>query len=293
MSAKKGKMLQKNHLYGLPHNKTFRGETHNTSFNACVGENGWNDTYTYADGYLEAADHLLEELHNKSMMGSVDIWVYPILFSARHGLELVLKAVMNKASSIRPEIKIDLTKVYITHDLAVLWEELKDKLAKIDRRFIEYINKLDEHVNDYAEIDPTGQVFRYPDDRDTKTQHLDGSEFVKWDKPFRLSHSSDLLLIEKGTALGKKLVKREFKIEMPKGKNPLVFKKAGTKPTHDKDYLKSILPEVLKLVPDKVTERSLANAYKDFFIDKPVKAPSKTWIGNHLDAELKRIREDQ
>lgn len=124
-------------------------------------------------------------------------------------------------------------------------------------------------------------------------EDIDDSEFVKWGKPFRLSHSSDLLLIEKGTGKSKKLVKREFKIEMPEGKNPIVFKKAGAKPKHDKDYLKSILPEVLKFVQGKVTERSLSNAYKDYFKDGSVDAPSKTWVGNNLHTELKKIREEQ
>ncbi len=84
-----------------------------------------------------------------------------------------------------------------------------------------------------------------------------------------------------------------FWIEMPKDKNLIVFKKAGTKPTHDKGYLKSILPEVLKLVPDKVTERSLANAYSDYLKGQSIDAPSKSWIGKNLDTELKKIREQQ
>ncbi len=117
-----------------------------------------------------------------------------------------------------------------------------------------------------------------------------------WKPPhFRIS-AKDFLLIEQEMQDGYggvDMTRRCFWIEMPKELNPLSHKKAGRRPKHNKDYLKSILPEVRKLVRGKVTERSLANAYKDYLKDGSVGAPSKTWIGNNLDAELKRIREEQ
>jgi hypothetical protein len=53
------------------------------------------------------------------------------------------------------------------------------------------------------------------------------------------------------------------------------------------------LPEVRKLVRGKITERSLADAYKDYLKDKSIDAPSKSWIGKSLDEELKQIREER
>ena len=130
-------------------------------------------------------------------------------------------------------------------------------------------------------------------DTATWDEDLEDADPVEWGRPFRLSLCSDLLLIEKGARKNGKLIKREFWIEVPKEKNILSFKKVGTKPKHNLDYLKSILPEVRKLVRGRVTERSLADAYKDYLKHKPIKAPSKTWIGQNLDTELQRIREEQ
>lgn len=158
-------------------NKTFCGGDV-TRLNACVGENGWNDIYTYADGYLEATKELLRHAIQIESSGNVDILVYPIVYNARHGLELMLKATLLVAKDIRTNVTIDLSKVYETHDLGILWLELKSKLGLIDKRFIAFIDQLDEHIFDYSSIDPNGQIFRYPQDRETKQQHLKGTSLI-------------------------------------------------------------------------------------------------------------------
>lgn len=84
-----------------------------------------------------------------------------------------------------------------------------------------------------------------------------------------------------------------FWIEMPKEANPLLFKKVGKKPEHDKEYMKSIFPDVAKLIKGKASLRSLADAYDDFLKKKNIKAPSKNWIHENLDSELKKIKENQ
>ncbi len=113
------------------------------------------------------------------------------------------------------------------------------------------------------------------------------TEAFLWDAPFMLSCSSDLLLIERGVRRNGKLVKREFWIEMPIGKNPLLSKKPGRKP-HDIEYLKKIFPAVIPLVEGKITDRSVSDAYKKYLKDTGIRAPSKTWVNGNLDAELKK-----
>ncbi|MCU4339130.1 hypothetical protein KTH08_18045, partial [Acinetobacter dispersus] len=82
-------------------NKLFSSENNPydiTKYNACVGNNGWVGMSTYIDGFHSSTVILLEALINdvdkKSYDGffwGVDTCVYPILFSARHFLELFLK----------------------------------------------------------------------------------------------------------------------------------------------------------------------------------------------------------
>lgn len=123
----------------------------------------------------------------------------------------------------------------------------------------------------------------------------DCNDILEWKHPYFRISAKDFFLIEQEIQEGYggvDMTRRNFWIEMPKEPNPLSHKKAGRRPKHDPEYLRSILPEVRKLVRGKVTERSLADAYKDYLKDGLVEAPSKTWIGNNLDTELKRIREE-
>lgn len=77
-----------------------------------------------------------------------------------------------------------------------------------------------------------------------------------------------------------------FWIEMPNDKNPLSFKKPGSKPRHDKAYLISILEDVIKLSDGKITYTSVSDAYKKYFsgTDKPV--PSDSWLCEHMGKEI-------
>lgn len=77
-----------------------------------------------------------------------------------------------------------------------------------------------------------------------------------------------------------------FWIEMPKEKNPLLFKRRGPKPRHDKNYLISILEDVLKLNDRKVTYSSVSDAYKKYLVGANVPAPSDTWLCEHMGKEI-------
>ena len=154
-------------------NNTFNGGNGtDQSWNSCVGDNGYNDTFTYAEGYLAGAELLLNDIITNHGSDVIDISIYPIIYCARHGMELVFKAVLNEVKDIKPSTKVLIGNIFATHDLLILWNELKTKLPLIDRRFNDHITKLDPSVQDYAQVDSTGQVFRYPTDINTNKKHL-------------------------------------------------------------------------------------------------------------------------
>ncbi|PZO71586.1 MAG: hypothetical protein DI636_03415 [Pelagerythrobacter marensis] len=90
-------------------------------WNACIGKQG--DEINYVEGYLQAAQLLVDTLLEKEMFGSRDTLAMPILFNARHGLELALKFVLRELGALgmaRPrEGPVD-------HDLQAYWVHLND-----------------------------------------------------------------------------------------------------------------------------------------------------------------------
>lgn len=151
-------------------NDTFKFDTP-TDYNACVGKNGFNDIGVYEDGYDAAVKLLIKGAKKNQEL--VDPLIYPIVFSARHRVELFLKhtttimETLNKNSNS----KIVLRNHIRTHDLKILWEYLIS-LSNVDRRYTELIPSLEPYVTDYFDIDLTGETFRYPYSQDEK-HHLD------------------------------------------------------------------------------------------------------------------------
>jgi HEPN domain-containing protein len=155
-------------------NSTFRAGI--TEFNACVGNNGNPDLKAYADGFLEAARNLVHEIViNKNTIKN-DTWVYPIIFNARHGLELVLKGVLQRLPGLRKSVFIDLSEIK-THDIGSLWKEISIKTIQIDRRYEPIIKNISSHIEDYIEIDPSAETFRYPRDQ-SQNKHLDKTPLI-------------------------------------------------------------------------------------------------------------------
>jgi hypothetical protein len=141
--------------------------------NACVGNNGNPDYYDYAKGYSSAANLLIKTvLDGGGLTYSVDQFVYPICFNMRHSVELRLKGAcgsLKKLSEYRGTLeKFDLRG---SHDIGGIWDYIKRMSTGIDERFLFFIDFLDKRILDLAEIDATGQTFRYPDDSDN-VKHL-------------------------------------------------------------------------------------------------------------------------
>jgi len=94
--------------------------------NAAVGDNGMQDDQTYGEGFDLATKLLIEEAKKAPM--KVDAIIYPLLFCARHRLELFIKRQIKMTSIIK---KIE--EMHI-HDLNKLWTVLREKANKTDRR---------------------------------------------------------------------------------------------------------------------------------------------------------------
>lgn len=61
----------------------------NSEWNACIGRQ--SDEENYADGYIDAAIELATAVIEKGMYEKRDTLVLPILYNARHAIELNLK----------------------------------------------------------------------------------------------------------------------------------------------------------------------------------------------------------
>jgi hypothetical protein len=140
-------------------NKTFSGE--NFHYNACVGNNGHVDFITYSEGYDEITKLGLEKIDNSTI--PIDCLVYPLVYSARHRIELFLKHQLIKIDYIKNKLlsNKDVHQITRTHEISTLWQMFKE-VTSFEPRFIETINEIDEYINDFAQIDDTGEVFRYP-----------------------------------------------------------------------------------------------------------------------------------
>lgn len=147
----------------LYENDTFRlGD--NYHLNACVGNNGFIDLYTYQYGYYNAT---IELIKSTKVNYEPDVLVYPIVYSARHTIELFLKYQLFKLKYINKKAQGHEfeSKIINTHNINELWDEFKT-LTAIDIRYQPYIDDLEEYISDFCEVDNTGETFRYPFDHE-------------------------------------------------------------------------------------------------------------------------------
>ncbi|KAA0010751.1 hypothetical protein F0A17_16165 [Billgrantia pellis] len=144
-------------------NNTF-GPAGPICFNACVGDNGFQDIDSYAVGYVEASTLMLDKVLSREEVGKVDILVFPIVFCIRHAVELYVKSAIKKLDKIRENNAAREYKISAHHDIGQLWAFYREQSSITDKRLEELNNRLDPYIRDISEIDPTGQTFRYSHD---------------------------------------------------------------------------------------------------------------------------------
>jgi hypothetical protein len=148
--------------FNYKHNDLF-GRGPQTRLNACVGTNGGPyDFSDYSRGYFLSAKSQLNAIVENS--GLVDILIYPLCYSYRHGIELGLKHLARELLLLFEEDE----KIKLTHNLNDNWHHIRPFVARLSR----YLDKegksvpfIDKVLVDFLEFDPSGEVFRFPENR--------------------------------------------------------------------------------------------------------------------------------
>lgn len=144
-------------------NSTFRGEEP-TWANACVGNNGDPGYMEYSKGFSTAANVLIDQvLKGHGIVLSTDELVYPVCFNMRHSVELRLKGgieILMRVAEIKgAKLSFNLAG---SHDIGNIWSFFKTESERLDGRYIDINSLVDSTLRDIAEVDATGQTFRYP-----------------------------------------------------------------------------------------------------------------------------------
>lgn len=110
-------------------------QTKNKEWNACIGNQG--KAIYYVDGYIDAALALVCGIIDRNEYAKRDTMIMPILYIARHGIELSLKYVID-----------ELVRIHVlpsghrkNHDILSHFTFLEDKKIG-DRSFREILRKL-------------------------------------------------------------------------------------------------------------------------------------------------------
>jgi hypothetical protein len=155
-------------------NTTFIGGAP-TWANACVGENGSPGYWDYAKGFSQAATILIDlVLRERGLEHPVDEMVYPVCFNMRHSVELRLKGAISELTLIEKARCHDLQFDFAgSHDIGNIWSFFAEKARAVDDRYEPIIGRLDRRITDIAEVDATGQTFRYPLDTESQKHLVD------------------------------------------------------------------------------------------------------------------------
>jgi hypothetical protein len=131
----------------------------NSEWNALIGRQG--EEANYLDGYMQAALLLANTLIGKKLYGERDTLILPILYNARHAVELTLKFLLRRLTSagisIAPWAK--------NHDIRRHWEALHN--AELgDSSLRSSVAALEPFVMSLSKIDDDGQELRYHETRE-------------------------------------------------------------------------------------------------------------------------------
>lgn len=144
-------------------NDLFRDGDH-WELNACIGTNGGPYGFVdYSLGYFEAGMQLVEVLIKDSgVRGSIDILVYPLVYNFRHAIELGLKHL----AQTLPCLSETPGGIQLTHNLKDNWIKVRKHLEMHPQLLGtgEEIRFIDDLLMDLCELDPKGEVFRFPSD---------------------------------------------------------------------------------------------------------------------------------
>lgn len=136
------------------------------TWNACIGPQG--DEENYVEGYILAALELATLVIERHMYIGRDTLVFPILYNARHGVELALKFFIKRLHEVGVIAAIH----PVNHDIESHWNYLcSTKIG--DETIRGFLSQLAPYITSLASVDEDGQQLRYSEDRDGQTSLKD------------------------------------------------------------------------------------------------------------------------
>lgn len=142
--------------FPLHDDQLFRHDLPDWTSNAMIGYQ--LDTFpTYADGYRDAAQALIEKCLTEQRGN--DVLIYPVVYLYRQYIELRMKEIIITIQYCKGEQK----HIPPTHKIEELWRRLKTGYASLDEPLTdETIQNAERLILEFADIDPQSMAFRYP-----------------------------------------------------------------------------------------------------------------------------------
>lgn len=141
-----------------------------------------------AEGYKDAGDALVQWLEDSDLRN--DFLVYPIVFCYRQHIELQLKYITETVNVLNgiPESYDRI------HNLLELWNFIRSRLdPELISQEQEAYEVVDQHIEQFNEIDPKSMTFRYPEPIPFRQIHLGNLKSVMASLSMFLSSLADYL----------------------------------------------------------------------------------------------------
>jgi hypothetical protein len=158
--------------YDFSPNSLFRAGPH-PHLNAYIPGDGWEHTeIDYGNGFYQGGVAIVNAVIDGA---SPDLLLYPAAFSFRHGIELYLKFILKSL------IRLNSSKRTFSknHDIPSYFSSICEEFSSFNPPIIDPIDLsiAKDIIDDFRQIDPTGQVFRYPEDV-WNNKHLVGIKLI-------------------------------------------------------------------------------------------------------------------
>ncbi len=123
----------------------------------------------HATAFKEAAEVVLDKCEGDGDRPKNDIFIFPVMYLYRHGIELNLKSIINVGVGLEFFEKDAVEEDLKLHNLAKLWNHARRLLLhRWSTSDPEPLKATEAVINELHQSDPNGQVFRYAADKDGK-----------------------------------------------------------------------------------------------------------------------------